>query len=55
MHRDELTLEEFAKLEHVFPGSKGHVGVTAQDNHSFFNAILWILKSCAPWRDLALR
>ncbi len=32
MDRHELTLEEFAKVEHVLPGSKGHEGVTAQDN-----------------------
>ncbi len=55
MHRHELTLEQFAKVEHILPGSKGHVGVSAKDNHNFFNAILWILKSGAPWRDLALR
>ncbi len=49
MHRHELTLEEFAKVENILPGSKRHVGVTAQGNHNFFNAILWMLKSDAPW------
>ncbi len=48
MHRDKLTLEHFAKVEYILPSSKGHEGVTAQGNHNFFNAVLWILKTGAP-------
>ncbi len=48
MHRHELTLEHFAKVEHILPGSKGHVGVSIKDNHNFFNEILCILKTGAP-------
>ncbi|MEM7383085.1 MAG: transposase, partial [Bacteroidota bacterium] len=53
MHRrDELTTEQFAKIAHLLPGREGHVGVTAQDNHKFLNAVFWILKTGAPWRAL---
>ena len=40
MRRHELTTEQLAKMAHLLPGSKGHVGVTAQDNHNFLNAVI---------------
>ena len=55
MRRHELTPEQFAKIAHLLPGRKGHGGVTAQDNHNFLNAVFWILKTGAPWRDLLQR
>ena len=56
MHRShELTPEQFAKIKHLLPGREGHVGVTAQDNHNFLNAVFWRLKTGAPWRDLPQR
>lgn len=53
--RHELTAEQFSQIEHILPVRKGHVGVTAQDNHQFLNAVFWILKTGAPWRDLPER
>jgi transposase len=55
MRRHELTDEQFAKIKHMLPGRKGHVGVTAKDNRTFINGVMWIFKTGAPWRDLPER
>eukprot|EP01012_Entosiphon_sulcatum_P032873 TRINITY_DN41727_c0_g1_i1.p1 TRINITY_DN41727_c0_g1~~TRINITY_DN41727_c0_g1_i1.p1 ORF type:complete len:124 (+),score=12.15 TRINITY_DN41727_c0_g1_i1:416-787(+) len=55
MHRHELTDDQFNKIKSFLPGSAGTVGVTAQDNRLFVNAVIWIFKTGAPWRDLPER
>ena len=55
MRRHELSDEQFKKIEHMLPGRKEHVGVTAKDNRIFINGVLWIFKTGAPWRDLPER
>ena len=47
--------EQWEKIQQLLPGREGHVGVTAKDNRMFINAVLWMLRSGAPWRDLPER
>ena len=51
MRSHELNDYQFKKIEHLLPGHKDHVGVTAKDNRMFINGVLWIFKTGAPWRD----
>lgn len=55
MRRHEITDEQFDKIKDFLPGTEGTVGVTAQDNRLFVNAVIWVFKTGAPWRDLPER
>ncbi len=54
MRRSELTDEQFARIQHLLPGKPGDPGRTG-NNRVFLNAVLWILRTGAPWRDLPER
>jgi putative transposase len=47
-----LTDRQWNLIEGLLPGRVGTVGVTAKDNRLFIDAILWIARTGAPWRDL---
>ena len=53
--RYELTDENWRRIEHLLPGKASDPGRTAEDNRRFVNAVLWIARSGAPWRDLPER
>ena len=53
--RYELTDEEWRRLEPLLPGREGCPGAHAADNRRFVNAVIWIARSRAPWRDLPER
>lgn len=51
-HRHDVSDRVWAVLEPLLPGRKGCWGGVAQDNRCFINAVMWILRTGAPWRDL---
>ena len=55
MRRHEIKEEDWERIKDFLPGQAGDPGVTAQDNRLFVNAVLWIAKTGAPWRDLPAR
>jgi transposase len=54
-HRHAISDDSFARIQHLLPGRPGTPGVTARDNRLFIDAVLWIAKTGAPWRDLPER
>lgn len=51
-HRHDLSDHAWSLLEPHLPGQAGQWGGIARDNRRFLNAVFWILRSGAPWRDL---
>ena len=51
-HRHDISDEVWALLEPHLPGQRGQWGGIAQDNWRFINAVFWVLRTGAPWRDL---
>ncbi len=54
-HRHAIRDEDWDRIKDLLPGQPGHRGVTAKDNRLFIDAVLWIAKTGAPWRDLPER
>jgi transposase len=52
MRRHEIKDEDWERIKDMLSGQPGDPGVTAKDNRLFINAVLWIAKTGAPWRDL---
>ena len=50
--RHDISDEMWAIIEPHLPGQKGQWGGIAKDNRKFINAVFWILRTGAPWRDL---
>lgn len=55
MRRHEIGDEAWDKIKDLLPGKAGDAGATARDNRVFINAVLWIARTGAPWRDLPER
>ena len=55
MRRHEIEDSAWERIKGLLPGKAGDVGVTAADNRLFINAVFWIAKTGAPWRDLPPR
>jgi len=55
MRRHEIEQDAWERIEGFLPGTSGDPGVTAADNRLFINAVFWIAKTGAPWRDLPSR
>lgn len=54
-YRHELTEEQWQRIRDLLPPEQGRPGRRPQPNRGMVNAILWVLRSGAPWRDLPER
>ncbi|MCB2264118.1 MAG: IS5 family transposase, partial [Candidatus Thiosymbion ectosymbiont of Robbea hypermnestra] len=52
MPRMMLRNDQWDRIAPLLPGKAGDRGVTARDNRLFVEAVLWILRTGSPWRDL---
>ena len=50
--RHDLNDHAWNLIEPHLPGQRGQLGGIARDNRTFVNAVLWIKRTGAPWRDL---
>ena len=50
--RHDISDRAWRLLEPHLPGRRGAWGRVAKDNRKFINAVAWILRTGAPWRDL---
>ena len=55
MRRFELSDEQWKRVEGLLPGRPGSPGRRGDDNRLFLEAVLWIARTGAPWRDLPER
>jgi putative transposase len=47
-----LSAEQWERIAPELPGKESDPGATARDNRLFVEAVLWIARTGAPWRDL---
>ena len=52
MERFVLTDAQWAKMERQCLGKPGDPGRSGEDNRRFVEAVLWIVRTGSPWRDL---
>ena len=55
MARHELTDQQWERLAPLLPPQKPHTGRPNNDHRTIINALLWLLRTGAPWRDLPER
>ena len=53
--RHELSEEQWEQIKDFLAGKSGDPGRTGEDNRLFVNAVIWIARTGAPWRDLPER
>jgi len=55
MKRHEISDEQWNLIQHLLPKRTASTGRKPRDQRQMFNAMLWILRTGAPWRDLPER
>ena len=54
-HRHAISDDDWARIKDLLPGRPGQHGKVAENNCPFLDAVLWIARTGAPWRDLPER
>ena len=52
MIRTVLSDAQWDRIKGLVPGKESDRGVTGRDNRLFVEAVLWVARTGAPWRDL---
>jgi transposase len=52
MERHSISDEKYERIRHLFPAEAGKVGRRPKDTRRYVNAVLYILGTSCPWRDL---
>ena len=52
MKRWVLKDEQWERVAPLLPGKIGDPGRSGSDNRLFLEAVLWMVRTGAPWRDL---
>ena len=52
MARLMLRDDQFERIESMLSGKASDRGVTARNNRTFVEAVLWVARTGSPWRDL---
>jgi putative transposase len=52
MGRTMLRDDQWARIEQLLPGKNSAPGCTAKDTRRFVEAVLWVMRTGSPWRDL---
>jgi transposase len=52
MNRQVLRDDQWGRIKELLPGKQGDRGVTAKNNRDFLEAVLWIARTGAPWREI---
>ena len=52
MDRSLLSDAQWERIAALLPGKPGDPGRSGADNRRFVEAVLWIVRTGAPWRDL---
>jgi transposase len=52
LDRTVLSDAQWARISPVLPGKEGDPGRSGTDNRLFVEAVLWVARTGAPWRDL---
>lgn len=53
--RHAISDADWVRVRDLLPGQPGQHGGVAEDNRRFLDAVLWIARTGAPWRDLPER
>lgn len=53
--RHAISDADWSRIKDLLPGREGQTGWIAEDNRRFIDAVLWIARTGAPWRDLPER